>query len=101
VDTREPHKIREAMKVQREVDRVRNEEVAPLEKKVRELTTLLAGLRSPSSEVPAQSAGTTSQDLDDTPLINLNSTSPSRTNTFRHEKQITEETSNFEDLYDP
>jgi hypothetical protein len=68
------------MKVQREVDRVRNEEVAPLEKKVRELTTLLAGLRSPSSEVPAQSAGTT---------------------TFRHEKQITEETSNFEDLYDP
>jgi hypothetical protein len=108
VDTREPRTIREEMKLQHERDRVRNEEVAPLEERVRkleatqlELTALLAGLRSPSSEVPAQLAGTASQDLDDAPLINLNSSSPSRTNTVRHEKQIFEENSNFNDLYDP
>jgi hypothetical protein len=96
----------------RERDRVRNEEVAPLEERVRkleatqlatqlELTTLRAGLRSPSSEVPAQLSGTASQDLDDAPLINLNSSNPSRTNTVRCEKQIPEENSTFNDLYDP
>lgn len=108
VDTREPRTIQEEMKLQHERDRVRKEEVEPLEERVRrleatqlELTALLAGLRSPSSEVLAQLTGTNSKDPDDDPLINLSSSSPSRTNTVRHEKQNVEENSNFSDLYDP
>lgn len=109
MDTREPRTIREEMRLQLARDRVRKEEVAPLEERLRkleanqrELTALLAGLQSPSSEVPAQSAGTTSQDLDDGPLINLDTSNPSRANTVRrHDEKTYEKNSNLNDLYDP
>jgi hypothetical protein len=107
-DTRDPRTIREVMMLQHERDRVRNEEVAPLEEIVRKLKAtqleqmaLHPGLRSPSSEVSAQLLGMTSQDIDDTPLINLSSSNPSRTNSVRHERQLFEGNSNFNDLYDP
>lgn len=106
VDNREPHTIREVMRIQQERDRVRKEEVAPLEERLRkleaaqlELTALLTGLRSPSSEAPTQVVGTAAQYLDP-PLIDLHSASPSRTNTVRHEQQSFEENSNLNDLYD-
>jgi hypothetical protein len=55
-DTRDPRAIQEAMRLQHERDRIRMEEVAPLEERLRkleasqlELTSILAGLQSPSS----------------------------------------------------
>jgi hypothetical protein len=107
-DDRDLQAIQEAMKLQTERDRVRKEEVEPLEKRVRkleesqlELTALLAGLRSTSSDLPPQSAGMASQDLDDAPLINLKSVKPSRTNTVRYENPKTEESSIAKDPFDP
>ncbi|KAE9366741.1 FabD/lysophospholipase-like protein [Stipitochalara longipes BDJ] len=71
-DTRDLQAIQEAMKIQRERDRIRSEEVAPLQKQVKnleanqlELTTLLAQLQKPSSEIPPQSRETDFHDLYD------------------------------------
>lgn len=108
VDPRKPSSILGEMMIQHERDRVRKEEVAPLEREneklkatTRELTARIAGLQSLTSEVPAQLTGTASKYLIDGPLINLNSSNPSRRNTVRHEKQSSEENSDFNDIYDP
>jgi hypothetical protein len=95
-DTRDPRAIQEAMRLQRERDRIRMEEVAPLEERLRkleasqlELTSILAGLHSPSSGRSPQSDVRASQYLDDTPLINFNTDSldPSQTSMVRHENR--------------
>lgn len=81
-DTRDSRAIQEAMRLQHERDRIRMEEVAPLEERLRkleanqlELTSILAGLQSPSSGRSPQLDGRASPYLDDTPLINFNNDS--------------------------
>jgi hypothetical protein len=62
-DARDPQAIQRAMMIQLERDRIRSEEVAPLEERLKkleanqlELTTRLAGLPGSSSEPPPQPA---------------------------------------------
>ncbi|KAF8847642.1 hypothetical protein BDZ45DRAFT_315849 [Acephala macrosclerotiorum] len=82
-DPRDPRSIAEAMKLQLERDKIRKEEVAPLEDRLRRLeanqevlTSLLEGLQSPSSS--GSGSVLNSRDFDDSPLIDF-----SRTNTVR------------------
>jgi hypothetical protein len=105
-DARDPRAIQEAMRLQHERDRIRMEEVAPLEERLRkletsqlELTSILAGLQNPSSGRSPQLDGKASQYLDDTPLINFNddSLNPSRTSTVHQENRNPGESSTARD----
>ena len=108
-DTRDSRAIQEAMRLQHERDRIRMEEVAPLEERLRkleasqlELTSILAGIQNPSSSRSPQLDGRASQYLDDTPLINFNNDSlnPSRTSTVHQENRNPGESSTARDPWD-
>jgi hypothetical protein len=109
-DSRDPRAIQEAMRLQHERNRIRMEEVAPLEERLRkleasqlELTSILAGLQSPSSGRSPQLDERASQYLDNTPLINFSNDSLnlSRTSTVHQEDRNPGESSTARDTWEP
>jgi hypothetical protein len=97
-DPRHPREIQEAMKLQLERERIRKEEVTPLEQRIRKLETELGSittrLQSPSTISPPPSDGSVSGYFNDTPLISFDeSLNPTRTSTVRQENRKPDEDS--------
>jgi hypothetical protein len=84
-DSRDPREIEQAMKLQLERERIREEEVTPLEQRLKrletELTSINTRLQSPSTISPPPSDGGGSGCFDDAPLISFDdSTAEGRQN---------------------
>ena len=100
-DARDPREIQEAMRLQLERERIRVEEIAPLEQRIKrlemELTSISTRLQSPSTASPPLSDGSASGYFDDTALIGFHdSLNPTRTSTVRQENRKPDEDSTAE-----